>query len=182
MKNLKHNGKTIKFQMWDTAGQEKYRALSRQYYEGATGIILVFDVTDRLSFEDISECWLPKIAENADSNIELVIVGNKTDLVNQREVSKAEAMDMIRTSPYLQSTALPHNPSSKEKAYLMEPLIHRTEYFEVSAKEDSLQVEKMFKHLLSNITENEKVRDRILHSNQPKRTKSTASRRNQSVN
>jgi len=54
MKNIKHQGKMLKIQMWDTAGQEKYRSLSRQYYEGASGIIIVFDVTDQQSFDTVS--------------------------------------------------------------------------------------------------------------------------------
>ena len=60
------------------------------YYSGCTGIILVYDVTDRKSFENLSQYWLPKISEKADSDIELVIVGNKTDLINERKVHEEE--------------------------------------------------------------------------------------------
>ena len=60
--------------------------MSRQYYQGAVGVVLVFDVSDRLSFENLGNYWLPKIQENADDHIEMIVVGNKTDLVNERQV------------------------------------------------------------------------------------------------
>ena len=58
------------------------------YYEGVTGIVLVFDLTDQNSFDNINKYWLPKIIENCDSNIELLLVGNKEDLINERAISK----------------------------------------------------------------------------------------------
>jgi GTPase SAR1 family protein len=78
---------------------EKYRSLSRDYYGGTNGIILVYDVTDRTSFDNLSKYWLPKISENADSNIELVLIGNKTDLINDRQVSEEEARHLLETDP-----------------------------------------------------------------------------------
>ena len=60
------------------------------YYEGVTGIVLVFDLTDTNSFENLSKYWLPKIIENCDSNIELFLVGNKEDLINDRAVKKED--------------------------------------------------------------------------------------------
>lgn len=69
-------------EIWDTAGQEKYRALTRRYYEGCSGIFLVYDVTDKSSLENLEKYWIPKIVENADEEIELAIIGNKTDLLN----------------------------------------------------------------------------------------------------
>ena len=60
------------------------------YYEGVTGIVLVFDQTDQNSFDNISKYWLPKIIENCDSNIELLIVGNKMDLINDRVVTEEQ--------------------------------------------------------------------------------------------
>ena len=94
-KNIKHQGKLLKIQIWDTAGQEKYRSLTRKYYEGCSGIILVFDVTDKSSFEGIQEYWLQKIIENSDTNCELALVGNKTDLINDRQVSAEDAQHFL---------------------------------------------------------------------------------------
>ena len=84
MKTIRHQGKTLKMEIWDTAGQEKYRALTRRYYEGCVGILLVYDVTDKSTLENLEKYWIPKIIENADENIELAIIGNKTDLNNER--------------------------------------------------------------------------------------------------
>ena len=86
LKAINLKGKIIKVELWDTAGQEKYRALTRRYYEGVSGIILVFDVTDHSSLENINTYWLPKILENSDENIELAIIGNKVDLMNDRVI------------------------------------------------------------------------------------------------
>lgn len=57
---------------------------TRRYYEKVSGIFLVYDVCDKSSLENLSKYWIPKIIENADDNIELAIVGNKTDLFNER--------------------------------------------------------------------------------------------------
>ena len=65
MKNIEFNGKSVKIQIWDTAGQERYRTLTKSYYNGASGIILVYDVTDIVSFQNLSY-WLKKIKKHAD--------------------------------------------------------------------------------------------------------------------
>ena len=98
-KNIKLANKLLKIQIWDTAGQEKYRAISRKYYEGVSGIILCFDVTDKSSFESLTEYWLPKIQENSDENTEVVLVGNKIDMINDRQVQKQDALNLIKTDP-----------------------------------------------------------------------------------
>jgi GTPase SAR1 family protein len=76
--------------------------LTRQCYEGISGIILVFDVTNKSSFDNLSKYWLPKIIENSDTNIELALVGNKTDLINDRQVSSEQAEELLKTSPWFQ--------------------------------------------------------------------------------
>ena len=81
MKNIEFTGKSVKIQIWDTAGQERYRTLTKAYYKGAAGIILVFDVTDPVSFNNL-QYWLNKIKKHADENVEIVLIGNKIDLVN----------------------------------------------------------------------------------------------------
>lgn len=85
MKNIEHIGKSVKIQIWDTAGQDRYRQLALSYYKGAAGIILVYDVTDPISFQNISY-WLGKIKENGDDQAEIILLGNKIDLINDIEV------------------------------------------------------------------------------------------------
>ena len=84
--------------MWDTAGTEKHRDIANvDYFQGTTGIILVYDVTDKNSFKNVSDIWLKKIYERADSNIELALIGNKTDLINNKVVFEDDAHKLLKT-------------------------------------------------------------------------------------
>ena len=77
------DGKTIKAQIWDTAGQERYRAITSAYYRGAVGALLVYDITKHVTYENV-ERWLKELRDHADSNIVIMLVGNKSDLKNHR--------------------------------------------------------------------------------------------------
>lgn len=76
----------VRAQIWDTAGQERYRAITNAYYRDAVGALLVYDITSAKSFESIEEKWRRELMDNADENIVLLLVGNKSDLENRREV------------------------------------------------------------------------------------------------
>lgn len=85
-KNVKlKNGKVAKAQIWDTAGQERYRAITSAYYRGAVGAVIVYDIACNQSFYNVSR-WLTELNEYADSNITIILVGNKCDLTHLREV------------------------------------------------------------------------------------------------
>ena len=81
-------GKRVKLQIWDTAGQEKYRSIVQTYYKGAVGIILVYSVNDRKSFQNIDN-WMKQIKTNAAENVVTLLIANKCD-VNDRQVEKSE--------------------------------------------------------------------------------------------
>ncbi|RZR73092.1 hypothetical protein BHM03_00019819 [Ensete ventricosum] len=83
-------GKTIKAQIWDTAGQERYRAITSAYYRGAVGALLVYDITKKQTFENVQR-WLRELRDHADSNIVILMVGNKADLRHLRAVPEDEA-------------------------------------------------------------------------------------------
>ena len=83
-------GKKIKVQIWDTAGEDRFRAITRNYYKGANGILLVFDVTDEQSFEHIKN-WIEKIKEETQEGIIIYLVGNKIDNEEGRIISKEKA-------------------------------------------------------------------------------------------
>ena len=85
IKNIEHMGKTVKIQIWDTAGQDRFRQLGESYYRGAAGIILVYDVTDIKSFENI-DYWLNKIRTIGDIGSEMILCGNKIDMINEINV------------------------------------------------------------------------------------------------
>ncbi|GAA5984179.1 hypothetical protein JCM10908_006082 [Rhodotorula pacifica] len=82
--------KTLKVQCWDSAGQERFRSVSRQYYRGACGAVVVFDVTSRRSFEALSS-WLSDARTLASPDLEVVVVGNKLDQEDDRQVPYLEA-------------------------------------------------------------------------------------------
>lgn len=89
-RTIQCDGKTIKAQIWDTAGQERYRAITNAYYRGALGALLVYDITKLSTFENV-ERWLAELREHADSNIVIMLVGNKCDLRHVRAVPTEQA-------------------------------------------------------------------------------------------
>ncbi|XP_032375202.1 ras-related protein Rab-25b [Etheostoma spectabile] len=100
-------GFTIKAQIWDTAGLERYRAITSAYYRGAVGALLVFDITKHLTYESV-ERWLKELYDHADPHIVVMLVGNKTDLESERSVPNEEAKDYAEKNGllYLETSAL----------------------------------------------------------------------------
>ena len=91
-KTIKTNkNNEITLQLWDTAGQETYRGLTKLFYQGAAGIIIVYDITKRDSFNEIKNYWYHQIKENAPKKVKLAIVGNKSDLYINEQVNEEEA-------------------------------------------------------------------------------------------
>ena len=88
------NGEEITVKIFDTAGQEKYRSLAANFLKKADGIILVYDITYKISFENLNK-WLKDINENA-KGLPIVLIGNQTDLEENREVSKEEGNEFAK--------------------------------------------------------------------------------------
>jgi len=84
------NNNPIKLQIWDTAGQEKFRSITRSYYRGAAGALLVYDITRRETFAHLT-LWLEDCRKYSSGDITIILIGNKSDLDNQRQVSQEEA-------------------------------------------------------------------------------------------
>ena len=84
--------KKIKMQIWDTAGQERFKNIIASYYRGAHGILLIYDVTDKDSFKNLSN-WLIEIEKNASKNVLKVLIGNKADLEDKRVISFNQGKD-----------------------------------------------------------------------------------------
>jgi small GTP-binding protein len=80
----------MKLQIWDTAGQERFKSIARAYYRNAVGVILVFDISERQSFDDL-DMWLNDVQSLCNPSAVIQLIGNKLDLVAKREVSVAEA-------------------------------------------------------------------------------------------
>ncbi|XP_022090884.1 ras-related protein Rab-8A-like [Acanthaster planci] len=87
IRTIELDGKKIKLQIWDTAGQDRFRTITTAYYRGAMGIMLVYDITNHKSFENISN-WIRNIEEHASSDVEKMILGNKCDMEDRRVVTK----------------------------------------------------------------------------------------------
>uniref|UniRef100_A0A6B2LHN5 Uncharacterized protein n=1 Tax=Arcella intermedia TaxID=1963864 RepID=A0A6B2LHN5_9EUKA len=115
----------VKAQIWDTAGQERYRAITSAYYRSAVGAMLVYDITAKDTFENI-ERWLGELKQHSDTNIVIMLVGNKSDMRHVREV-----------------------PTDKAEQFCKE---NGLAFVETSAK-DNENVEFAFEKLLSQIYE-----------------------------
>ena len=89
-------GKVLKFEIWDTAGQEKYRSLTTMFYKDANAAVMVYDVTRADSFEEIKNYWSNQIKDNSPENIILAIAANKSDLIEQETVDEGEARNFAK--------------------------------------------------------------------------------------
>ncbi|PSS29119.1 Ras-related protein like [Actinidia chinensis var. chinensis] len=117
-RTLEVEGRTVKAQIWDTAGQERYRAITSAYYRGALGALLVYDVTKPITFENVSR-WLKELRDHADSNIVIMLIGNKTDLKHLRAVATEDAQGFAETEglSFIETSAL--EAINVEKAFQM---------------------------------------------------------------
>merc|ERR1711865_761657 len=106
IRTIQLEGKTIKLQIWDTAGQERFRTITSSYYRGAHGIIVVYDITDADSFNNVMQ-WLEEIQRYACEGVNKLLVGNKCDLASKRSVEKKTAEDFATKSniPFLETSA-----------------------------------------------------------------------------
>mmetsp|Transcript_65723 Transcript_65723/g.80436 ORF Transcript_65723/g.80436 Transcript_65723/m.80436 type:complete len:208 (+) Transcript_65723:92-715(+) len=93
IKTLEIDGKTVKLQIWDTAGQERFQNITTSYYRGAHCIILVYDITQLETFEHVHK-WHRQIQEHSNSNVQILLVGNKSDLGDNRQVPYEDAEEM----------------------------------------------------------------------------------------
>ena len=111
------DGKTIKLQIWDTAGQERFRTITSSYYRGAHGIIVVYDVTDIESFNNVKQ-WLNEIDRYASESVNKLLVGNKSDLTSKKQVDTqtAKAFADEIGIPFLETSA--KNSTNVEQAFM----------------------------------------------------------------
>lgn len=96
-KQLKIDNNSIKLKLWDTAGQEKYQSLTVSFFKNAHGIYLVFDVTREESL-DRASYWLNQLKEQLDEKKPIVLIGNKTDLVDQRIITEEQAKEFAKNN------------------------------------------------------------------------------------
>ena len=93
---LEKEDRTVKFEIWDTAGQEKYRSLAKVFYKNAQVCLLVYDISRKTSLDEIKNYWFKEIKNNATDNIILALAGNKSDMYEFEEVSDEEAKNYAK--------------------------------------------------------------------------------------
>ena len=107
LKNVKlDSGKTIKVQLWDTAGQDKYRTIAKNYFKGYHGILLLYDVKKQSSFQNIRD-WIQDIREEVSQKAIIFLIGNKIDLVDKRKISKEKGIELAEEYklPFFEASA-----------------------------------------------------------------------------
>ena len=122
------DGEAVQVQVWDTAGQEHFHKITTSYYKGANGIVLVYDVSDKRSMDNV-EYWVKNIKAHASDSVHVALVGNKTDLRKDQE-KNGNCSDPEAGKEFAQRYGVP--------------------YFETSAK-DAINVNEAFKTLVANI-------------------------------
>ena len=96
LKNVQlDDGKMVKIQIWDTAGQDRFRSITKNYYKGAHGIILIYDITNQKTFENVKN-WINQIKEEVSNKVTIILVGNKIDDEDHRVVSTEQGEKMAK--------------------------------------------------------------------------------------
>jgi len=110
------DNKHIKLQIWDTAGQESFRSITRSYYRGATGALLVYDISRRDTFTHLTR-WLEEARQNANPNMVIMLIGNKSDL-ERREVSYEEGEKFAKENDLIFMETSAKTASNVEEAFI----------------------------------------------------------------
>ncbi|KAK8866355.1 hypothetical protein M9Y10_009317 [Tritrichomonas musculus] len=139
-KTFKVEDKNVKVQIWDTAGQERYKAITSAYYRGAVGAMLLYDITSSLTFSTL-ERWLKELRENADPNIIVMLVGNKSDLTEYRSISREDGMNFAKLQNllFIETSAKTSENVNKSFSTLIFHIVHRyaNTGFDESDKKDA---------------------------------------------
>ena len=112
------DGKSVKIQFWDTAGQEKYRAMAKNYYKMANGVILVYDITRAETFKKL-DTWVNEIRTHANSKTKIMLISNKNDLAKERVVSREEGESFAKKNGmfFWETSALTNDGKCVNKAF-----------------------------------------------------------------
>ena len=134
-KTIDVNGKTVKLQIWDTAGTEKYRSITSSYYRGSHCALIVFDLTSKDSFESLPT-WIENYYKNCNQEFDknVIMIGNKNDLSEKRDVTQEKINDFIK--------------------------LNNLVYFETSAKTGE-NVDESFQYIAQKLMEEEKLKEKL---------------------
>ena len=113
--------KSVKAQIWDTAGQERFKAFSSAYYNGSHGAIIVYDVTNKDSFENVKN-WITELKTHLElGNLVVMLIGNKTDLENQRQVTEEQGRSLAEQLDFffMETSAMKNSTNEVSKAFMV---------------------------------------------------------------
>ena len=135
-KDFKIENNIVKVQIWDTAGQERYRSITNAYYKGAKGSLLVYDITNPKSFENLDK-WLSDLKSNAEEKLSIILIGNKSDLEEERKITIEQGKEKAEfyKLAFMETSAL--NGNNIEKAFnelITDVYKNHHELFEKQAK------------------------------------------------
>ncbi|CAF1029014.1 unnamed protein product [Rotaria sordida] len=137
--NKTNKSYNISLQLWDTAGQERYRCLTTSFFRDAMGFLLVFDLTNETSFLNVRN-WIGEIQSNAYSeNVDMILVGNKCDLENERIITKLRAIEFAQEYQvdYIETSALQNINIAESVELLLDLVMNRLEENENFSKKNS---------------------------------------------
>lgn len=143
IKTIELGGKKIKLQIWDTAGQERFHTITTSYYRGAMGIMLVYDITSSKTFDNITK-WLRNIDEHANEDVEKMILGNKCDMVDKRQVPRQRGEEVARQHnvPFLETSAKSNVNVEKAFMDLTQAILNKTPNRDNEHKPSGVDVRK----------------------------------------
>ena len=138
-KTYKINDHIFKIELWDTAGQERYKSITSVYYKGSKGALLVYDITSQITFDNIGK-WITEIRDKTSKDITLMMVGNKMDLSQYREVSNEQALNKAKTLgiPIMETSAL-DSTNVKEAFYDLLKEMYKDMKNKIKSSNDNLK-------------------------------------------
>ena len=162
-KEYKDQKKTLSFEIWDTAGQEKYRSLAKMFFKDAAVALLVYDITSKTSFVEIKEYWMNLVRENGPKQIIMYIVGNKYDLLEKeankeeevREYAKSEGIPLWFTSAK-ESTGIDELFEEIGKKYLSPEFTNSEEIIQRKIRKNEVTKVNKDEEMKNNKTKNKK--------------------------
>lgn len=140
-KQLTYEGKPVRLLIYDSAGHERFRQITSTQFKGAQGILLVYDLSDKKTFENVTN-WIKSIKENADYGVEIFLVGNKMDLEKQVELADEESLSLKYDIPYIETSAL----TGENVGEAFQLIVNK-----IMKKEIKLKTEEDFKSMNQNI-------------------------------
>lgn len=125
---FERQNKVVKLQLWDTAGQERFRTITHSYYRGAHSIMLVFDITNRESFDNVA-VWMQDVKKFASTTAPMLLVGNKADCADRREVPTADAKALAESlgCDYVETSAKNNDAVDQAFEHLVDKCLKQRE-------------------------------------------------------